>query len=420
MDFKYKTVAEINALSADEQEKYLADKKTHEDKVRVGEIEKAVQDNVKSIKEGQTKAEGQIKEIGEAVSIIEERMKSSFGGESMQEAVIKAITDKHDDIKSVYNSGSGMIEIEIKAPAIITTANGTSTGQPGTYPVEITGLDNVNLRRYDITNYVTTRPTSMASYAYTDALPKDGDFDVVAEGAVKPQIDFTWETRYASPYKIAAWEKLTEESVQDIKGLEGVARDYLKKKHDIKKAKLILFGTGLTGQPKGATVYGKPFTAGTLAASVPNPNFMDVVNAVIVKVATTHNYVDEEPYLANIVLLNPIDFFINYISAKDGEGRPLYPMASFMNQIVIGGVTIKPEESIPVGKIFVGDLSKYNITDYLGYTVKIGWVNDDFIRNQFVILGESRFHAFVKKLDEVAFIYDDIATIKTAITKPAA
>ena len=145
---------------------------------------------------------------------------------------------------------------------------------------------------------------------------------------------------------------------------------------------------------------------------------MDIINAGIIKIATTHNYVDEEPYLANLVLLNPIDFFINYTSAKDGEGRPLYPMASVMNQVVIGGVTIKPEESIPAGKIFIGDMSKYNITDYLGYTVKIGWVNDDFIRNQFVILGESRFHAFVKHLDEKAFIYDNIATIKTAITKP--
>jgi hypothetical protein len=53
----------------------------------------------------------------------------------------------------------------------------------------------------------------------------------------------------------------------------------------------------------------------------------------------------------------------------------------------------------------------------MGYTVKIGWINDDFIKNQFCIVGESRFHAFVKKLDEQAFIYDTIATIKTAITK---
>jgi hypothetical protein len=81
-------------------------------------------------------------------------------------------------------------------------------------------------------------------------------------------------------------------------------------------------------------------------------------------------------------------------------------------------MTIVPDEFVPVGKILVADMSKYNTTDYMGYTVKIGYVNDDFIKNQFVILGESRFHAFVKKLDEQAFVYDTIATVKTAITKP--
>ena len=198
------------------------------------EMETTIKDEIKKL------SNGAIKEIADDIAAMQETLKTGFSNETLQEAVIKAITDKHEDIKNAYKSGSGVVEIVVKAPAIITTANGTSTGQPGTYPVEITGLDNVNLRRYDITNYVTTRPTSMASYAYTEALPKDGDFDIVAEGAVKPQIDLTWETRYASPYKIAAWEKLTEESVYDIKGLEGVARDYLKKKHDIKKSKLIL------------------------------------------------------------------------------------------------------------------------------------------------------------------------------------
>lgn len=76
-----------------------------------------------------------------------------------------------------------------------------------------------------------------------------------------------------------------------------------------------------------------------------------------------------------------------------------------------------PDITIPVGKVFVADMKKYNITDYTSYTVQIGWVNDDFIKNQFVILGESRFHAFIKKHDLRAFIYDDIATVKTAITK---
>ena len=144
---------------------------------------------------------------------------------------------------------------------------------------------------------------------------------------------------------------------------------------------------------------------------------MDVVNACITDIYTTHNYQDEMPYMANLVLVNPSDFYIQLVSAKDLNGLPLYPQAGLFNQVVIGGVTIVPEESIPAGKIFVCDMTKYNTTNYMPYTVKIGWVNDDFIKNQFVILGESRFHAFVKKLDEQAFIYDDIATIKTAITK---
>jgi len=78
-------------------------------------------------------------------------------------------------------------------------------------------------------------------------------------------------------------------------------------------------------------------------------------------------------------------------------------------------VTIIPFEDITAGKIFVADLSKYNISRWEGYTVKIGWINDQLITNQFTMVGESRFHAFVKKLDEQAFIYDTIATVKAAI-----
>jgi len=143
---------------------------------------------------------------------------------------------------------------------------------------------------------------------------------------------------------------------------------------------------------------------------------MDVINAVITDIATTHNYEDETPYMANLVMVNPVDFFIQLVSAKDDQGRPLYPTASLFNQVVIGGVTIIPDEIVAVGQILVGDISKYYTTNYSPYHVKVGWVNDDFITNQFVILGESRFHAFVKKLDEQAFVYDSIATIKTAIT----
>ncbi|RZK45846.1 MAG: hypothetical protein EOO97_00390 [Pedobacter sp.] len=274
----------------------------------------------------------------------------------------------------------------------------------------------VNLRTTITDGLVTTFNTSLAAYPYTESVPKDGNYAFVAEGTAKPQIDFKIETRYASPVKAAAWEHLTEESVQDIPGLRSIALGYLKDKHDLFKQRGILFGNGTSPNPKGATLYGRAFSAGGMANRVRFVNFMDVINAGITDIYTTHNYQDETPYMASLVLVNPIDFFIELVSAKDELGRPLYPQAGLFNRVQIGGVTIIPEEDIPEGKIFIADMSKYFVSNYVGYTVKIGWINDDFIKNQFVILGESRFHAFVKRLDQQAFIYDDIETIRTAIS----
>lgn len=381
---------------------------------------KAVQDELKGLKETGATAEAvtklQEKLDDVAAKLLDFETKGESAMKSEGEQIHEFIVKNHDTIKNHLKSGSGFIEFEVKAVANITTATGVNTSPPAITGTQQAPLGNVNLRDMNIVGLTNNVNTSLAAYPYTEAEPKDGDYTFVAEGAAKPQIDFKWETRYATPYKIAAWMRLTEEAVQDVAGLESVANDYLRKKHDLKKNKAILFGLGTGGENKGATVYGRVFSAGPMALAVVNPNFMDVVNAAITDIATTHNYEDEVPYMPSLVMVNPVDFFLQLVSAKNADGLPLYPTASLFNQVVIGNMTIRPEESIPAGKIFVADMSKYNTTNYMPYTVKIGWINDDFIKNQFVILGESRFHAFVRRLDAQAFLYDDIATIKTAIT----
>lgn len=408
--FTYKSTAELEAMSAQELDAYKKLEKAHEK----AEADKAVKEAVEKATEPLI---NELKEVKEEIMSVKEQATDKVL-ESYAEQLTKAIKENHEKIKEISKAGSGVVEITLKAVADITTANGVNTSPPAITGTQQAPLQNVNLREMGILPLTNNFNTSLAAYPYTEAKPKDGDYAFLAEGAIKPQIDFSWETNYAKPVKVAAWERLTEESVQDVAGLESVARDFLFKKHNLKKSKGILSGDGIAPNPKGATTYGRVFSAGPLALAVVKPNFMDVVNACITDIYTTHNYQDEMPYMANLVLVNPSDFYIELVSAKDLNGLPLYPQAGLFNQVVIGGVTIVPEESISAGKIFVCDMTKYNTTNYMPYTVKIGWVNDDFIKNQFVILGESRFHAFVKKLDEQAFIYDNIATIKTAITKP--
>ena len=271
---------------------------------------------------------------------------------SIEDAIAKAITAKQPEILAALKAGSGFVEIDVtKVVGNITTASGTNTAPPAITGVQQAPLGNINLRQLNVEQYMSVLATSNgAAYPYTEAVPKDGDYTFVNEGAAKPQIDFQWDTKYATTKKIAAWIKLTEESVKDVVGLESVARDFLRKKHDLKKAKALLYADNTGDNPKGATRYGRAFSAGAMALAVKSPNFMDVVNAAIVDIATTHNYEDETPYRANMVMVNPVDFFLHVVSAKTEEGVPLYPMASILNQVTIGGVTIIPDESVPAGK----------------------------------------------------------------------
>lgn len=398
--FEFKSPAELEKMTPEEVNAYVVAKQQHEE-----EKEKAFEQRISEI----------VKSVEETNKTVIEIKETSFSPKQAEDVLAKFLNDNAEKISDIHKSGSGVLTIEVKAVGTVTTTNGNVPAFPATLGVEQTGVTNVNFRRPTIENLVTRFKTNQPSYAYTEALPKEGDFAIVAEGGLKPQIDLKWETNYARPIKVAGWMKLTDESVQDIPGLEDVARNYLKQKHDLKKENIIMFDPTY-----GATELASPFTVGSLAATVSSPNIMDVVNAIITGVYMTPNFVDEAPFMPNLVMMSPIDFFVNYVAAKDTQGHPLYPQATLFNTVVIGNVTIIPEITIPVGKIFVADMKKYNITDYTSYTVQIGWVNDDFIKNQFVILGESRFHAFIKKHDLRGFIYDDIATVQTAITKPAA
>lgn len=341
------------------------------------------------------------------------KSKSLEGGLTIEKQIGDFLTENKDALSKLDKSGQ-VLEFTIKAP--ITTGSATNpNGIPELLGVQTAAPSNVAIRRSGAWERTTRINTNRSVYTYTETTPKDGNYDFVAEGTAKPELDFKIETRYAEPKKIAAWTKLTMESLQDIPSLQSIATNLLASKHDRFREKAILTADGTGESPEGAFTIARAFNAGAMANTVPNPNIMHVINAVVTDVYTTQNYEDETNYMPSLVMMNPIDFFTEFNAAVDGDGRQLYPTASLFSEVTIGGLRIVPEQDVPVGKIFVADMSKYNTTNYMSYKVSIGRINDDFIKNQLVILGESRFHAFVKNLDKLAFVYDDIATIRTAI-----
>ena len=420
MKFTYKTAEEIGKMSADEQNKYLADKNTHELEVRKEEIEKAVkpvQDDVTAIKTAQTKAGEDITAIKETVKSIEESQKSGSGvnWENVSSLVEKHITENHEAIKTAFKTrGSFELSEEVmKAVGIVTTANGTlPTALPINYVAQTAGVPNVRLRRPNLLDYVNTYNTNQKSLPYIEAVPGEGDFAIVAEGGLKPQLDIDWVTRWAEPQKFAGWIKVTEEAIEDIPRLRDLIVNYLREKHDLFKESVVY--TYITAN---STTF---VTPSPLADSVLMPTIMDVVNAMQLQIINTPNYTDEPDFFGDVVLMNVADFYKYFGAAKDAFGRPLFENGYQGGRTFnYNGYTFVATTRIAVGSIELMDSTKIDVTTYSPYRVEIGWVNDDFIKNQFVILGESRGHIVIKNHDKRAFVKGVIATIMADIEKPA-
>lgn len=337
--------------------------------------------------------------------------------ESLKTQVFGFIEENETKIKELYTKGSGRVEFVPKVVADMTTGSGANATAASHLLSD--NLGGFNMRDdSSLLNLATRSKTGQPVYTYSELTPKDGDYAFTAEGDAKPQIDFNWVNRFATPVKSAGYEILTEESVQDVSRLKSVAETYLMQKHDLKKVNGIYFGTGTGANPLGATVASRVFIGTNMVDVFPagTSNFMDVVNAIITDIYVVRNFAEEAPYKPNIVLINPIDFFVKLVGAKDGNGLPLYPQAGLFSQVRIGGITIMPWSEIPVGKIFVADMSKMHVVDYIPFSIRIGWIDNQLITNKFTMVGESRFYAYIKNLDLTSFVYDDIATVQAAIT----
>lgn len=329
------------------------------------------------------------------------------------------IKENAEAIKNLRKAKHGEIQFTVKAVGDMTTGAATiETPVPGAMGPMLAPVRPANYRVPFIDSVIGHFETSQFAYTYADHIPKDGGAAFTKEGTLKPQMDFRITASIVTPSKIAVYTVLTEESVQDIVGLQDMATNSMAASHNLARQRELIFGDGIDPNPKGMITYARPFVAGAMAGKVVKPTVMDVINACATGISTTHNFEDENPYIANVTFMNPIDFFVEFITSKTSDGLPLYPTAQMYGSVVINGMLVMPYYKMPADKIFVGDASVYKVSNYQPYSVRIGWINDQMITNKFTMVAESRLHAYVRNVDQIALMYDSLSVIRAAITKP--
>lgn len=235
---------------------------------------------------------------------------------------------------------------------------------------------------------------------YWEELPMEGGATIVAENAIKPQVQFRWELKSAEYKKEAAYSKITDEFEADFGKLTQEVRNRLIREVDNKVNAWVVNDLTTNAVAFAATA------AWTGANGVVDPNEYDAIMAMASQVesATFENN-------ANVAVMNTSKYWrIN--ANKDAENRYLYAPR------VVEQIRMIRNPAIGLDDIIVGDLKQYNLTFRGGIIVKIGYTGDDLIHNRYSIVVERYFFGYIPTTRKAAIVKGTtFSAVKTAITK---
>lgn len=253
------------------------------------------------------------------------------------------------------------------------------------------------------------RRTNLNPLVWTYKTNKEGAANFIGEGVLKPQVSFELATETSVPKKVAERMRVSTEMLNDVPGLESLIRNEMIYEIEMHANEAVLTATASSTDPAGITTLASGFTLTTIEAGTA-PSYADAIRAAIAQLQSLN-------FTSNITaFINPIDAANMDLSKSSDDGHYLLPPFVSQNGMVVSGVSVFTDNSIPVGNLLIGDMSKYVIWMVEDLTVRFGLNGDDFAENMVTVIAEMRFHQTFATNHTGAFIYDSFADIVAAIT----
>lgn len=361
------------------------------------------------------------KEQGEAINKF---LDGSSGGSKVK-SIEEFFTDLVPKIKDLRKAGAGVIEITSEdlrkagvfnfrggAKAAGTTSLGVGTvggtdgsivntvGAPGS--PYLPGLGGSDLELFDIVrnpnfilNHVDVGRTNQSRLAWINEVEYVGTPNMdIAESGAKPLVQHKFQVEFSVAKKAAARIALTEEFEDDVPGLATAVRRMLQQ--DVIRA----FDDAIQTQVIAAA---RPFEITGLDGLVPFTTLFDAIGALLAQVGY-YNFVP------NTAGLNTVTAWQMNMD-KDSEGRYLNPpFIDRINRLLVEA------NKIAVGYGLAGDLTQFKVDIYKEFTLRVGWINEQFINNEFSILGELRYHSYISDSRKKAIVYNQLNAVQQKIT----
>lgn len=343
---------------------------------------------------------GEIERVIEQVQKLEEKGVKLRNQNPEKKSFIDFVKG-NDKYQALSQKSQNCAEIEVSKSDMASMAETkvTSSGlvAPQYDPV-IQGAPRQNLLIRDL---IPTTPVTGQSFTYFKELLHTLGAGMVAEGGAKPTSNVTFEQVTDIVKKIAVWMPVTDEALDDVPQLYSYIQELLRYDLELKREGQLLKGDGtgnnLNGIMTQATVFDPDLSKATDTA-------IDTVRRAIYQARK------QSKLAADAVVMSDLDW-MNIELQKDGENRYLFANLQGLVTPVLWGRPIVASDSMDEGdgstsggEFLTGSFQQgARIYDRMGFTIKVGMINDDFIKNQRAILVEERLglavrkkHAFVK------------------------
>lgn len=297
-----------------------------------------------------------------------------------------------DSYKERQKSGLAQIEVTKSDLAAMKETKVTSAGivVPNYDPTIQPGIRQ-ELRIRDL---LTAIPVSGQSYSYFRELMHTRGAAPVAEGALKPTSNVTFETVTDRVKKIAVWMPVTDEALDDVPQLFGYIQELLRYDLKLEEEAQILKGDGtgenLNGLMTQATTYDTALTkAGDTA--------IDIMRRAIYQVRK------QSKLSADGLVMSELDW-MNIELQKDGENRYLFANLQGLVTPILWGRPVITSDSVDEGdadtggEFLVANFARSTVLfDRMSFLFKMGLINDQFIKNERALLVEERLGLGVRR-----------------------
>ena len=325
---------------------------------------------------------------GEITELSQKLAQGRRGGGSDPEAMksLGREVASHPDVKSYIEAGcKGTVGFSVKA---ITSASGSAGGliTPDRQS-EIVTMPRMGLRVRDL---LTPGRTDGNSIEYAYQATRTNNAEMVAEGNLKPESDYTWEVDNAPVRTIAHWVPVSRQAMDDVPQLESLIDGELRYGLDDKEDAELLLGDGTGQHLEGLFTQATPY-AQPAGITVSAPTIIDQLRLAILQVELAD-------YAPDAQVLHPTAW-AGIELTKDANGSYLFANPQGIAGPVLWGRPVVSTKRIGAGNFLTGNFKlAAQIFDRMDTEVRISDQDrDNFIRNMLTVRAEKRLALVIRR-----------------------